>query len=161
MLAENVLHIGVGFNDTYLASHLPTAAAATAAVGMVTYVIWLLGLIAGAIGTGSTAIIARAKRAKHQRLANSVCGQIHHRRGLAGIAVASVTILFAVPIAELMGLGGQRIFSLYYLRVLALCPVHDADAGGQLLPARRGRFTDAGDRDDRGGYREHRRSASP
>src|SRR5271155_5849393 len=78
VLAENILHMLVGLTDVYLASHLPVrtvAAAATAAVGSITYVLWLIGLIAGAIGTGSTAIIARAIGARHQSLANSVCGQ--------------------------------------------------------------------------------------
>src|SRR5436305_3578681 len=90
VLAENVLHIGVGFSDTYLASHLPTdAPSATAAVGSITYVIWLLGLIAGAIGTGSTAIIARAKGARHQRVANSVCGQSITTAILTGTIVAA------------------------------------------------------------------------
>ena len=63
VMAENVLHMFVGFTDLYLAGHLKDEAQrtdATAAVGAVTYVIWLFGLIAGAIGAGSTAIIARA-----------------------------------------------------------------------------------------------------
>src|ERR1700736_2165083 len=58
VVAENMLHMMVGLTDVYLASHLPNqkvAAAATAAVGSVSYILWLIGLIAGAIGTGSTA----------------------------------------------------------------------------------------------------------
>jgi putative MATE family efflux protein len=120
--AENVLHMAVGFNDTYLASHLPAnAAAATAAVGTVTYVLWLLGLIAGAIGTGSTAIIARAVGAKHQRLANSVCGQTITFSALCGTAVALLLIVLAVPTARATGLTGESYgFALYYIRILAL-----------------------------------------
>ena len=45
MLAEHVLHIMVGLNDTYLANHLPqNKAAATAAVGTVGYIFWFIGL---------------------------------------------------------------------------------------------------------------------
>src|SRR4051794_11010632 len=70
VLAEHVLHMAVGWNDTYLANHLPQdKAAAGAAVGTIQYFFWFLGLFAGAIGTGSTAIIARAIGARHRRLA--------------------------------------------------------------------------------------------
>src|SRR5438552_15461317 len=76
VLAEHVLHILVGLNDTYLANHLPTnKAEATAAVGTISYVFWFLGLFSGAIGTGSTAIIARSVGSRHPRRANSACGQ--------------------------------------------------------------------------------------
>ena len=61
VLFQNVINMFVGLNDTYLANHLPhDAAAATAAVGTITYFLWFIGLIAGAIGSGSTALIARA-----------------------------------------------------------------------------------------------------
>ena len=60
VLAEHLLHILVGINDTYLANHLPShAPEATAAVGTIAFIFWFLGMFAGAIGTGSTAIIAR------------------------------------------------------------------------------------------------------
>src|SRR5262249_39910846 len=60
VLAEHALHIVVGLNDTYLANHLPRfKAESAAAVGNVGYIFWFLGLFAGAIATGSTAIIAR------------------------------------------------------------------------------------------------------
>ncbi|HET6246641.1 MAG TPA: MATE family efflux transporter [Tepidisphaeraceae bacterium] len=124
VLAENVLHIFVGLNDTYLAGHLPAQAKdATAAVGLVTYVLWLIGLIAGAIGTGSTAIIARAVGAKHQRLANSVCGQSVMAAVIAGAITTVIVALFAVPITRATGLQPDNPafgFSIYYLRILGL-----------------------------------------
>ena len=124
VLAENVLHMLVGLNDTYLASHLPSHAAdATAAVGLVTYVLWLIGLIAGAIGTGSTAIIARAVGAKHQRLANSVCGQSVTAAVLTGVVTTVIVAIFATPIARATGLRPDNPamgFSIYYLRILGL-----------------------------------------
>jgi len=108
-LAENILHMMVGLTDVYLASHLPSAtvaAAATAAVGSITYVLWLIGLVAGAIGAGSTAIIARAVGARHQSLANSVCGQSVTASIMAGLVMMTIVLLFARPIADIMGLGG-------------------------------------------------------
>ncbi len=104
----------VGLTDVYLASHLPiaaVAAAATAAVGSITYVLWLIGLLAGAIGTGSTAIIARTIGARHQSLANSVCGQSVLASILTGLGMTGIVLFFARPIADLMGLGGRRMIS--------------------------------------------------
>src|SRR5947207_15804929 len=79
VLAENALHMFVGFNDTWLANHLPDTPdlrpAAASAVGTVMYLVWFIGLIVGALATGSTALIARAVGARHRSLANSVCGQ--------------------------------------------------------------------------------------
>lgn len=122
IVAENLLHMTVGLTDVWLASHLPSeAAAATAAVGSIGYILWLIGLIAGAIGTGSTAIIARAIGARHQSLANSVCGQSVTASVLVGAVLAAGFILLAVPFAGLTGLTGSAYtFSLYYIRVLSL-----------------------------------------
>src|SRR5580658_2330724 len=63
---EQILHMLVGLNDTYLANHLPSHAAdAGAAVGTITYFLWFIGLLVASIGTGSTVLIARAKGARH------------------------------------------------------------------------------------------------
>ena len=122
IVAENVLHMLVGLTDVYLASHLPTnAAPATAAVGSISYVLWLIGLIAGAIGTGSTAIIARAIGAKHQSLANSVCGQSVTASFLTGAILAAFFLLFAIPCALMTGLTGDAYgYALFYIRILGL-----------------------------------------
>src|SRR3954468_1220917 len=80
VFAEQVLHMLVGLNDTYLANHVVRItgdmtvaevaasrgqmAAAAAAVGTVSYILWFVGLITGAVGSGATAIIARATGAK-------------------------------------------------------------------------------------------------
>jgi putative MATE family efflux protein len=123
IVAENMLHMMVGLTDVYLASHLPAAqsADATASVGTVSYVLWLIGLIAGAIGTGSTAIIARAIGARHQSLANSVCGQSVTAAVLIGSLLTVVLVIGQYPIAVMTGLTGQAFgFSLFYIRILSL-----------------------------------------
>src|SRR5437879_2357464 len=82
------LHMVVGLNDTYLANKLPRdAAAAGAAVGTITYLLWFFNLLVAAVGTGSTAIIARAKGARHRRQANSVTGQSMSAAILLGLIV--------------------------------------------------------------------------
>ncbi len=122
ILAEHVLHMLVGMTDTYLAGHLPDGRSdATAAVGAVTYVLWLMGLLAGAIGTGSTAIIARAIGARHRSLANSVCGQSITVAAVSGMVMSGLVIALAAPMARLTDLHGDaHDFALYYLRVLCL-----------------------------------------
>jgi len=136
VLAENLLHILVGVNDTWLANHIhlytPAAqlapitaraqeAAATAAVGTITYVLWFIGLLVGAVGTGSTAIIARATGARHRRLANSICGQSVSAACMTGIAVGGAMIVFASAIAAATGLHGDaHDFALSYVRMLGI-----------------------------------------
>src|SRR4051794_8904869 len=106
IVVEQFLSMGVGLTDVYLAGHLGRqAAAATAAVGSVSYILWLIGLIAGAIGTGSTALIARATGARHRSLANSVCGQTVTAAVLAGGGRSAPAPLFPPPGAG--GAGGQ------------------------------------------------------
>ena len=122
VLAEHALHIFVGLNDTYLANHLPSnQAEATAAVGNVGYIFWFLGLFAGAIGTGSTAVIAREVGARHRRRANSACGQSMLFAAIVGVIGAVFLYLAAEPVAAFMGLQGvAHRYALDYLRML--CP---------------------------------------
>ncbi|MGE5612615.1 MAG: MATE family efflux transporter, partial [Bacillota bacterium] len=94
IMVEHVLHIAVGLTDTYMANHLPAhAAAGTAAVGTISYFLWFIGLIVTAVGTGSTAIIARAKGARHRSLANSVCGQSILTGMVLGLAVGMLVVV--------------------------------------------------------------------
>lgn len=111
VLAEHMLHILVGMTDAYLANNMigtksltgealdrahATNAAAGAAVGSITYILWFVGLIVSSIGTGATAIIARATGAKHRRLANKVAGQSVFVASLVGVAFA-IVMYFAAP----------------------------------------------------------------
>jgi putative MATE family efflux protein len=121
VLAEHLLHILVGLNDTYLANHLPThKAEAAAAVGTVQYIFWFLGLFAGAIGTGSTAIIARAIGGRHRSRANSACGQSMLFALFVGIGLTLFLFVFASPVAKFTSLQGvAHDYALSYLRMLS------------------------------------------
>jgi putative MATE family efflux protein len=66
-----------------------------------------MGLIAGALGTGSTAIIARATGARHRSLANSICGQSVGLAIVVGAIGGVLVFIFAGSIAGAMGLGGE------------------------------------------------------
>ncbi len=119
---EQSLHMLVGLNDTYLANHLPTRAAdAGAAVGTVTYFLWFIGLLVGSIGTGSTAIISRARGARHRRLANRVVGQSVTAAVLLGLVLGVGLFALARPVVTLTQLQGDApALALSYLRLLSL-----------------------------------------
>src|SRR4051812_36831683 len=88
-LFEQVFTFLVGLNDTWLANNLPkdVAPAATAAVGTISYLLWFIGLIVSAVGTGSTALISRARGARHRRLINGVWGQRGSGGRVGGVGV--------------------------------------------------------------------------
>jgi putative MATE family efflux protein len=121
VLAEQALHMLVGLNDTYLANHLPTdAAAAGAAVGTITYFIWLIGLLVGSVGAGATALISRARGARHKSLANSVCGQTISAAIIIGGIVGAGLFVFAEPIIVITRLQGSAPhLAISYLRMLS------------------------------------------
>jgi putative MATE family efflux protein len=119
---EQSLHMLVGLNDTYLANHLPQRAAdAGAAVGTITYFLWFIGLLVGSVGTGSTAIISRARGARHRRLANRVVGQSVTAAVLLGIVIGVGLIVLARPVVALTELRGDApALALPYLRMLSV-----------------------------------------
>src|SRR5687768_1924704 len=121
VIVEQLCHTVVGLTDTWLANNLPSdAAAAAAAVGTISYIIWFVGLIVGAVGTGSTALIARAKGARHRRLANSVAGQSIVAAAVTGIVMGAVAYVGAPFWVRISGLEGQAAtFALAYLKLLS------------------------------------------
>jgi putative MATE family efflux protein len=121
VLGEHVLHMMVGLNDTYLANHLPqNRAAATAAVGSISYIFWFVAIFCSAIGTGSTAIIAREVGARHRRRANSACGQSMLFAAFVGVSLGLFILTSSRPIAYVVGLqGAAHDYALSYLRMLS------------------------------------------
>jgi putative MATE family efflux protein len=119
---EQILHMLVGLNDTYLANHLPEHAPdAGAAVGTIMYFLWFIGLLVSSIGTGSTALISRAKGARHKSLSNKVTGQSISAAVILGVGLGAAFIIFNKPIVEatqLQGLG--RDYAREYLSMLGL-----------------------------------------
>ena len=134
VLAEHSLHIGVGITDTYLANHLVASdglagaaldavrsanAASGAAVGSITYITWFIGLLVTSVGTGSTAIIARATGARHRRLANKVTGQSISAALVLGCVFAAIVYFFSPQIARLADLKPEAsAYFQSYLRIL-------------------------------------------
>jgi putative MATE family efflux protein len=131
VVAEQFLHSIVGTTDTWLANHLVAAdsrpdaaelnAAAGAAVGAVQYILWMIGLVAGAIGTGATAIIARSVGARDRRSANATCGQAITLALASGVILGLIIYLAAPSFALAIELHGEapRLF-VTYVRLLAM-----------------------------------------
>ena len=124
IFVENALHVVVGVTDTYLANNLvPGDAAANetaaAAVGSVTYLLWLLGMVAGAVGTGATAIVARAIGGRHRREANTCAGQAILLAAIVGGAAGVLLVVLGPMLAPIFNLGPAptRLVG-EYLRVL-------------------------------------------
>ena len=107
VMAETLLHTVVGLNDTYLANHLPPdPAASTAAVGTVMYFFWFIGLFSGAIGTGATALIARATGAKEPERATTLCAQALLIAGVMGVLLGAAFFMLADVLVYATGLPG-------------------------------------------------------
>src|SRR3954463_589814 len=96
-LFEQIFNFLVGLVETWLANNLAKeiAPSATAAVGTISYLLWFIGLIVAAVGTGSTALISRAKGARHRRIANSVCGQSVTAALVLGVILGAVLYIWA------------------------------------------------------------------
>lgn len=123
-LFEQIFNFLVGLVDTWLANNLAkdVAPSATAAVGTISYLLWFIGLIVAAVGTGSTALISRARGARHRRLINGVCGQSISAALIVGLLLALVLWIWAPRWIVLTGLSAQAAaFALSYLRMLTWC----------------------------------------
>lgn len=135
IMAEHFLHIGVGLTDTYIANNLVETdgligdalaaarsenAAAAAAIGSTTYVLWFLGLMTGAVGTGSTALIARATGARDKRTANAALGQSILLAFAVGILLGAMLLTLSGPISRGFGFEDPRVVHLIdrYLWIL-------------------------------------------
>lgn len=162
VLVEQLLHAFAGLADTYIGNNVvrisaemsaEAAAAAQAqntaagaAVGTIAYLLWFVGLISGAVGTGATAIIARATGARHKRLANSICGQAVGLAAIVGLVLGLLVYLFAEPIARVTHLPPQAIeyahvflktiaFGLPFMVILFVANAALRGAGDTISPA--------------------------
>jgi len=116
--AEQMLAMMVGIVDTFLVGHL--GAESLAAVGLANQWIFLSGTFFGAVGTGSTALIARFIGAKEPDNANQVLRQ-SVLLGLAiGVAALVLGLSLARPAVTLLGARGEVVgLSSTYLRIVS------------------------------------------
>ncbi|MAE61614.1 MAG: hypothetical protein CMJ49_09690 [Planctomycetaceae bacterium] len=110
----------VGMVDTVLAGH--DTPATMNAIGGAGYLIWLMGLLQGAVGIGATALIARAFGAGRTDEANHAAGQAVLLALIWGLINALLFWYIIAPYAgRLVNLQGQALADCEtYLRILAL-----------------------------------------
>lgn len=122
-LAEQVLNLLVGTVDLSLAGHLEpeaTAIAATDALGVTSFVGWLMGIVHSSVGGGAGALVSRAIGGKHRRLANSALAQALIMATCIGFMTALMVGLGAPIVADMVGLeGAGRTFCITYLQVIS------------------------------------------
>ena len=115
---EQVLNLSVGLVDLALAGRIGTqesfTKAAVDALGVTSFIGWLMGVILGSVGIGSTAVIARAVGGRHRRLASAALGQSVTLSLIVGTLAGAVIFALATPIGLLINRHG---LSLHYIEV--------------------------------------------
>ncbi len=121
-LFEQMLASLVGFTDTALAGRLPEKAVkSTDAVGTGSYMMWLIGLLHGAVGIGAMAMIARTVGGRRWGEANLALGQATTLAAVWGCVTGLVFFTLAPWIGEMSGLTGEsRRLCTLYLRIFAI-----------------------------------------
>lgn len=121
-MLEQMMSSLVGFVDASLAGHLQVESVeSTNAVGVASFVTWLMGLFQGAIGVGSTALIARAVGGNHRREANSAVGQSMIIALVWGLMIAVAFYFGSEYLVWLFGLRGREFeLCVTYLKLLSL-----------------------------------------
>jgi len=124
-IVEQLLNAVIGLTDVVIAGHLPgnanVVSAATAAVGMMTYLQWFVALISGAVGGGATAIVARAIGARRPRMANRTAGTAVTASLAAGIASSAIMFVFAPQVIAMCRLSDlSATFATQFLHIMVI-----------------------------------------
>ena len=116
---ELLLNSLVSIVDTAVAGRLSVAAAD--AIAVAGYVGWLMAMLLMAVGTGSTALVARAVGARHRGLANATLGQSLLIAAGWGVVVGAGIFAGAEAIASFFRLGPEATgLAVTYLQILAV-----------------------------------------
>lgn len=114
---EQLLSMLVGIVDTFLVGHI--GADALAAVGLANQWVFLATALFGAIGVGSTALIARAIGARDYDLANRIVRQSVLLAATIGIFSTVLGVALAQPAVALMGAEPETLrLGTVYLRIV-------------------------------------------
>jgi putative MATE family efflux protein len=131
VLLEQILVMLVGFADTWLTGRylLPDH---LAAIGLISYLLWLIPCLFGAVAIGATALIARFVGAGDRAMAVKVA---HQALIIGGVFSAAVTLFFALfggAFVRLLQLPEEpaRLASQYLLVLTPLIPAMMAEQVG-------------------------------
>jgi len=119
ILTESLLNAVVGLVDTSLAAGISEAA--TDAIGVGSYILWFLAMVAMSIGVGSTALVARSVGAGRMATANAAVGQSVLLAACVGVVVGAGLFALAPFAAYAMSLAPEaaEIF-VEYVRILSV-----------------------------------------
>jgi putative MATE family efflux protein len=104
VLAEESLTMLVGYTDWWLAGHFLAGAEYKAAMGLMSYVLWLLPSMFAAVAIGATALVARFVGAGDRDAARRVA----HQAVLLGLALTFIVLATAL-------LGGRSLVQVMQL----------------------------------------------
>lgn len=103
VLLEQLLHLGVGFADLTLTGRFLEGDAYVAAMTLVIYLAWLIGMMFAFVATGATPLTARFTGAGDHELANRVMNQSM----TVGLAWSALLMGLALPtVAAIVGVMG-------------------------------------------------------
>jgi putative MATE family efflux protein len=115
-VGEQLLNTLVGMSDTFLVGHLSASASAKlgygsaqalASVGLANQIVWIFLVFLMAVGVGSTALIARARGAGDQALADRALHQSMILGMGFGLIIAMLGPLIAAPSLLMLGAGND------------------------------------------------------
>lgn len=110
-LGEQLLNFCVSLFDTYLAGHVTTGShevgVYTTTVGIASYISWLATLVFALVGTGTTALVARARGAGDFEQANRFANRSITLAGALSIFVYAALTLLAPLYARMQGMQGE------------------------------------------------------
>lgn len=119
VLAEQLLNACVAIFDTFLAGQISPAA--TAAIGLAAYVDWLVSMIVMLVGTGTTALVARAAGSGDHHQANYYTNQSMTLALVLGVVVSCCIFIFAPLFAWYCNMTDEAYrITVEYLRIAAL-----------------------------------------
>jgi len=105
VFGEQLLNAAVAWNDMFMAGLIDTPA--TVSVGTASYVDWLVGMLFMLVGTGATAIVARAIGARRRAEADHILGQAVMVALLMGLLGAAAATSAADGLMQWFGLEGD------------------------------------------------------
>jgi len=129
VLAEQFLNFLVGFVDTWLSGHLDPSisAAATSAIGVASYIGWLVELLYSLIGTGSTALVARHWGAGQRDEANRVARCSISLACVIGVLGIVTIYLLASVLTKVLHLeDASRDMAVRYLHLVCFAHLFSA-----------------------------------
>jgi len=122
-LLEQFMMAAVWFVDSALAGHLPPdiVKPASDAVGAAVYMMWLMGLMQGAVGVGATALVARTIGGGRFDEAETAVGQAMLLALVWGGFNAVLFFAISRPVGVFLNLQPEAMaFCTEYLRILAV-----------------------------------------